>query len=65
MKFLQNQRAFRMVQYHTGRPLDNNCFILLDISKLEPLFWSVKQVAEASTAADSGSETPSNTSEGG
>lgn len=65
VKFLQNQRAFRMVQYHTGRPLDNNCFILLDISKLEPLFWSVKQVAEASTAADSGSETPSNPSEGG
>ena len=65
VKFLQNQRAFRMVQYHTGRPLDNNCFILLDISKLEPLFWSVKQVAEANTAADSGSETPSNPSEGG
>lgn len=43
VKFFQNQRAFRIIQYHTGRPVDNTCFVLLDIRALEPLILTVRQ----------------------
>ena len=34
-QFLEDERTYLIKLYGTGRPLDNNCFLLLDISDLE------------------------------
>lgn len=34
-QFLEDERTYLIKLYGTGRPLDNNCFLLLDISELE------------------------------
>lgn len=49
-KFLDDTRYFKVKQYGTGRAFDNTSFLLLDISKLEPGYITVKNVAEAVTA---------------
>lgn len=49
-KFLDDTRYFKVKQYGTGRAFDNTSFLLLDISKLEPGYVTVKNVAEAVTA---------------
>lgn len=41
VRFLQDQRAFKVVQYANGRPYDNTSFIRLDISALDPAFITV------------------------
>lgn len=37
-KFLEDERYYLIKLYGTGRPLDNNCFLLLDISDLVPAY---------------------------
>lgn len=49
-KFLDDTRYFKVRQYGTGRAFDNTSFLLLDISKLDPAYITVKNVSEAVTA---------------
>ena len=48
-KFVEDQRAYKIKQYATGRAYDNTCFLLLDISELEELYVLVKDMAEKTT----------------
>lgn len=41
-KFLEDERVYLIKLYGTGRPLDNNSFLLLDISNLKPVVPIVK-----------------------
>ena len=41
-KFFEDQRAFKVKLYGTGRATDNTCAIYLDISGLEPAYITVK-----------------------
>ena len=57
VKFLEDQRAFKLVEYADGRAADNTSFLLLDISELEPAYLTVKQLTEAAgTSGSSGAE---------
>ena len=35
-RFLEDERVYLIKLYGTGRPMDNNSFIVLDISDLQP-----------------------------
>lgn len=50
VKFLEDQRAAKLVTYAFGKAYDNNSALLLDISGLDPAYITVK-VAEAAAAA--------------
>jgi len=50
VKFFEDQKAFKMVQYAAGRAEDNTSSILCDISKLEPLYITVEQHQETISA---------------
>ena len=41
-KFLEDQRVYKIKLYGNGRPMDENAFILLDISGLTPYVQQVK-----------------------
>jgi len=43
VKFFQNSRAFRVVQYATGRAFDNTSAILLNIADMDPAYLTVVQ----------------------
>lgn len=43
-KFFEDQRAFKIKQYGTGRAFDNTSSLFLDISGLEPAYITVKNV---------------------
>lgn len=43
-KFLEDQRYYKIVAYANGRPKDDNAFLRLDISNLEPTYLEVKQI---------------------
>lgn len=45
-KFLEDQRVYRIKLYGNGRALDENAFVLADISGLEPTLQKVITVAE-------------------
>lgn len=49
--FLKNERVYLTMLYGHGQPLDNNCFTVLDISELEPLYYPVRMM-ESATAAN-------------
>lgn len=46
-KWIEDQRYYKITAYANGRPKDNNAFLRLDISKLEPLYLEVKQKTTA------------------
>lgn len=46
-KFLEDQRYYKIVAYANGRPKDDNAFLRLDISNLEPTYLEVKTYSEA------------------
>lgn len=46
-RFLEDERIYLVKLYGHGEPKDNNSFVVLDISKLEPVVWTVKTVQEA------------------
>lgn len=43
-KFLEDQRYYKIVAYANGRPKDNNAFLRLNISNLEPTYLEVKPI---------------------
>lgn len=52
-RFLEDERVYLIKLYANGMPKDNNSFLVLDISNLQPLSWKVTQlnVPAASTVA--------------
>lgn len=50
-KFLQDCRTFKAIQHGGGRASDNTCFIVLDISDLEPAYVTVRNVGDTAQAA--------------
>ena len=46
-KFLEDKRVYIIKTYANGMPMDNNSFLLLDISNLAPAVWQVQQVQVA------------------
>ena len=42
-KFLEDQRYYKIVAYANGRPKDDNAFLRLDISNLEPTYLEVRE----------------------
>lgn len=50
--FLEDERVYLIKGYANGMPLDNNAFLLLDISGLKPATWKVTQVTEATASDD-------------
>lgn len=49
-RFLEDERVYTIKTYANGMPMDDNAFILLDISELEALVLKVQQVAAAAEA---------------
>lgn len=45
-KFVEDMRYFKIKQHATGRAYDDNCALYLDISGLEEMYVTVKQVTE-------------------
>lgn len=50
--FLEDERVYLIKGYANGMPLDNNAFLLLDISGLKPATWKVTQVTETTASDD-------------
>ncbi|MCI8451086.1 MAG: phage major capsid protein [Eggerthellaceae bacterium] len=42
--YLDDVRTFKLVQHGTGRAYDDTCFIVLDISELDPAYITVRNV---------------------
>lgn len=55
VQFMEDNRVYAARLYGTGKPLDNNSFLLLDISELRPMRYAVSTYTE-SLDAGSGSE---------
>lgn len=45
--FLEDERMYLIKLYANGFPIDNNAFLFLDISALQPAAWRVEQVTPA------------------
>lgn len=43
-RFLEDERVYLIKLYANGMPKDNNSFLLLDISNLQPLTWKLTQM---------------------
>lgn len=50
-KFLDDARYFKIKQYATGKAFDNTSALYLDISKLDPAYITVKNMAESIASA--------------
>lgn len=50
--FLEDERVYLIKAYANGMPMDNNAFLLLDISGLKPATWKVEQVAAHTPSSD-------------
>lgn len=48
-KFLQRERVYAAFLYGNGKPVDNNCFVVLDISALEAATYTVTAYSEKQT----------------
>lgn len=51
-KFLQRERVYAAFLYGNGKPVDNNSFVVLDISALEPMVYVVGTTATAAAASN-------------
>ena len=51
-KFLEDERVYLIKLYANGLPKDNNAFLVLDISDLQPLTWKLIQAAAQTEAAE-------------
>lgn len=60
-QFLNDKRTYKIKGHANGRPKDNNSFILLDISGLEPAFYNVKTKSTANSASNDNSTAESTT----
>lgn len=57
VRFMNRERVYGVYLYGNGMPLDNNAFILADISELKPLRYQVTTLTESlDTAQASGTE---------
>lgn len=45
-KFVEDLTTFKIKQYAAGKAYDNTCFMVVDISKLEPLYIWIKEKTE-------------------
>ena len=52
-KFLQRERVYAAFLYGNGKPKDNNSFVVLDISGLQPAAYTVIAASGAAAAAAS------------
>ena len=52
-QFLEDNRVYKIKLYGGGKALDNDAFQYLDISKLNPLTYSVKNLTDAAAATTS------------
>lgn len=50
--FLEDERVYLIKAYANGMPMDNNAFLLLDISDLQPAAWKVEQVTAHTPSSD-------------
>lgn len=51
-RFLEDERVYVIKTYANGMPKDDNAFLLLDISGLQPATWRVQMVEAAGVAAE-------------
>lgn len=51
-RFLEDERVYVIKTYANGMPKDDNAFLLLDISGLQPASWRVQMVEAAAAAAE-------------
>lgn len=51
-KFLQRERIYAAFLYGNGKPLDNNAFVVLDISGVQPMAYRVEAVTSAAASAN-------------
>ena len=49
-RFLEDERVYLIKAYANGMAKDNNSFLLLDISNLQPAFWRTLQMEAAAAA---------------
>lgn len=49
-KFIEHKRYYKTYLYGNGRPMDNNAFLVLNISKLKPAYLKVEQVSSSTTS---------------
>lgn len=57
VKFMSRERVYGIFLYGNGTPLDNNAFIVADISELKPLRYQVTTYTESLDVASSPDET--------
>jgi HK97 family phage major capsid protein len=50
-QFLEDNRVYKIKMYANGQALDNDAFQYLDISKLNPLVYSVKNITTTTTTS--------------
>lgn len=50
--FLEDERVYLIKLYANGMPKDNNAFLVLDISELQPATWKVTQITAPNASAD-------------
>ena len=50
-RFLEDERVYLTKLYGHGEPVDNNAFLVLDISKLKPAILKVEVQTDAAAAA--------------
>ena len=51
-RFLEDERVYLIKAYANGMPLDNNAFLVLDISGLKPATYKVTQVTAPTPSSD-------------
>ena len=51
-RFLEDERVYLIKAYANGMPLDNNAFLVLDISDLQPATYKVTQVTASNPSSD-------------
>lgn len=49
--FLEDERVYLIKGYANGFPMDNNAFLVLDISDIQPAVWKVEQVTSPTASA--------------
>ena len=50
--FLEDERVYLIKGYANGEPMDNNAFLVLDISGLKPAAWKVTMVEETTPSSN-------------
>lgn len=51
-RFLEDERVYLIKLYANGFPMDNNAFLLIDISNLTPMVYKVQQVTTPAASKD-------------